>query len=178
MRWCTFPGLSADELMSSRRRSTSSASAITSWIDAAVAEGLVSCRPLVFAGAMNFFSYWFSDKIVLKMYGGQEITATMTTSAAKRLKVKKGQEAIALIDATALVLLAALALPAGAQPATTDLPPALARRLAAAPLPKVLALVATALAAAQLAVATSASPPILRRIRKASCRRLSLMMAR
>lgn len=30
---------------------------------------------LVFAGAMNFFSYWFSDKIVLKMYGGQEITA-------------------------------------------------------------------------------------------------------
>jgi heat shock protein HtpX len=30
---------------------------------------------LVMAGAMNFFSYWFSDKIVLKMYGGQEITA-------------------------------------------------------------------------------------------------------
>jgi heat shock protein HtpX len=27
------------------------------------------------AGAMNFFSYWFSDKIVLKMYGGQQITA-------------------------------------------------------------------------------------------------------
>jgi heat shock protein HtpX len=24
---------------------------------------------------MNFFSYWFSDKIVIKMYGGQEITA-------------------------------------------------------------------------------------------------------
>lgn len=30
---------------------------------------------LVMAGAMNFFSYWYSDKIVLKMYGGQEITA-------------------------------------------------------------------------------------------------------
>jgi len=30
---------------------------------------------LVFAGVMNFFSYWFSDKIVLKMYGGQQITA-------------------------------------------------------------------------------------------------------
>jgi len=29
---------------------------------------------LVIAGAMNFFSYWFSDKIVLKMYGAQEIT--------------------------------------------------------------------------------------------------------
>ena len=24
---------------------------------------------------MNFFSYWFSDKIVLKMYGAQEISA-------------------------------------------------------------------------------------------------------
>ena len=30
---------------------------------------------LVFAGAMNFFSYWFSDKIVLKMYGAQQISA-------------------------------------------------------------------------------------------------------
>lgn len=30
---------------------------------------------LILAGGMNFFSYWFSDKIVLKMYGGQEISA-------------------------------------------------------------------------------------------------------
>jgi heat shock protein HtpX len=30
---------------------------------------------LVIAGGMNFFSYWFSDKIVVKMYGGQEISA-------------------------------------------------------------------------------------------------------
>jgi heat shock protein HtpX len=30
---------------------------------------------LIIAGAMNFFSYWFSDKIVIKMYGGQEVTA-------------------------------------------------------------------------------------------------------
>ncbi|HET9915684.1 MAG TPA: zinc metalloprotease HtpX [Candidatus Binatia bacterium] len=30
---------------------------------------------LILAGAMNFISYWFSDKIVLKMYGGQQITA-------------------------------------------------------------------------------------------------------
>jgi heat shock protein HtpX len=29
---------------------------------------------LVLAGVMNFFSYWFSDKIVLKMYGAQEIS--------------------------------------------------------------------------------------------------------
>jgi len=30
---------------------------------------------LVIAGAMNFISYWFSDKIVIKMYGGREVTA-------------------------------------------------------------------------------------------------------
>jgi heat shock protein HtpX len=30
---------------------------------------------LVIAGGMNFFSYWFSDKIVLKMYGAQEVSA-------------------------------------------------------------------------------------------------------
>jgi len=30
---------------------------------------------LIFAGAMNFISYWFSDKIVLKMYGAKEVSA-------------------------------------------------------------------------------------------------------
>jgi heat shock protein HtpX len=29
---------------------------------------------LVMAGVMNFVSYWFSDKIVLSMYGAQEVT--------------------------------------------------------------------------------------------------------
>ena len=29
---------------------------------------------LVFAGAMNFFSYWYSDKIVLRMYRAREIS--------------------------------------------------------------------------------------------------------
>ncbi|KJS28403.1 MAG: protease HtpX [Desulfatitalea sp. BRH_c12] len=29
---------------------------------------------LLFAGAMNFFSYWYSDKIVLRMYRAQEAT--------------------------------------------------------------------------------------------------------
>jgi heat shock protein HtpX len=29
---------------------------------------------LAFAAVMNFFSYWFSDKIVLKMYRGREVT--------------------------------------------------------------------------------------------------------
>ncbi|MRR09545.1 protease HtpX, partial [bacterium] len=28
---------------------------------------------LVFGGAMNLFSYWFSDKMVLKMYNAQEV---------------------------------------------------------------------------------------------------------
>jgi heat shock protein HtpX len=30
---------------------------------------------LLFAGVMNFISYWFSDKIVLKMYRGREVQA-------------------------------------------------------------------------------------------------------
>jgi heat shock protein HtpX len=29
---------------------------------------------LLIAAAMNFFSYWFSDKIVLRMYGAQEVS--------------------------------------------------------------------------------------------------------
>ncbi|HWP35489.1 MAG TPA: zinc metalloprotease HtpX [Thermodesulfobacteriota bacterium] len=29
---------------------------------------------LIFAGAMNFFSYWFSDRIVLAMYGAQPVS--------------------------------------------------------------------------------------------------------
>jgi heat shock protein HtpX len=29
---------------------------------------------LVFAGGMNIYAYWFSDKAVLKMYGAQEVT--------------------------------------------------------------------------------------------------------
>lgn len=29
---------------------------------------------LVFAGAMNFFSYWFSDKMVLRMYRAEEVS--------------------------------------------------------------------------------------------------------
>ncbi len=30
---------------------------------------------LAFGGAMNFFAYWFSDKIVLRMYNAQEVDA-------------------------------------------------------------------------------------------------------
>src|SRR4030042_4251951 len=28
----------------------------------------------VFAAAMNFFTYWFSDKLVLRMYGAKEVS--------------------------------------------------------------------------------------------------------
>jgi molybdate transport system regulatory protein len=41
-------------------------------------------------------------RIVLK--SGDEITATMTAAAAKRLKLKKGKEALALVKASAIVL--------------------------------------------------------------------------
>jgi molybdate transport system regulatory protein len=45
-----------------------------------------------------------STQVTLALAGGQEITATLTTSAAKRLKLKKGTEAIALIKSSAVVL--------------------------------------------------------------------------
>ena len=31
---------------------------------------------LVIAGAMNFFAYWFSDKVILKIYRGKEVSET------------------------------------------------------------------------------------------------------
>jgi len=40
----------------------------------------------------------------MTLAGGQEITATMTAGAAKKLKLKKGQDAIALIKSSAVVL--------------------------------------------------------------------------
>jgi len=44
------------------------------WVGAALGgqTGLVTA--LVFAGAMNFASWWFSDKIVLRMHGAQEVS--------------------------------------------------------------------------------------------------------
>jgi len=49
--------------------------ALVVWIGQMVGGPNGAVIALVLAGAMNFFSYWFSDKIVLKMYGGQQITA-------------------------------------------------------------------------------------------------------
>ena len=34
-------------------------------------QGMITA--LVIAAGMNFFSYWFSDKIVLRMYNAQEV---------------------------------------------------------------------------------------------------------
>jgi len=49
--------------------------ALVVWIGQMVGGPNGAVMALVLAGAMNFFSYWFSDKIVLKMYGAQPITA-------------------------------------------------------------------------------------------------------
>ncbi|HET7006957.1 MAG TPA: zinc metalloprotease HtpX [Candidatus Binatia bacterium] len=49
--------------------------ALVVWIGQMVGGPNGAVMALIFAGAMNFFSYWFSDKIVLKMYGAQEISA-------------------------------------------------------------------------------------------------------
>lgn len=45
-----------------------------------------------------------SATVSLALKAGDEITATMTSAAAERLKLKKGKEAIALIKASAVVL--------------------------------------------------------------------------
>ena len=45
-----------------------------------------------------------SAQVTIALASGLEITATMTSSAAKRLKLKKGKEALALIKASAVVL--------------------------------------------------------------------------
>jgi heat shock protein HtpX len=49
--------------------------ALVVWIGDMVGGPNGAVLALIMAGAMNFFSYWFSDKIVLRMYGAQEITA-------------------------------------------------------------------------------------------------------
>ncbi len=45
-----------------------------------------------------------SAEVVITLPGGQEISATVTTHAAKRMKLKNGVEAIALIKASMIVL--------------------------------------------------------------------------
>ncbi len=45
-----------------------------------------------------------SAQVSIVLASGAEITATLTAAAAKRLKLKKGQEALALVKASAIVL--------------------------------------------------------------------------
>ena len=44
------------------------------WAGAALGGRSGMTMALIFALAMNLFSYWFSDKIVLKMYRAQEVS--------------------------------------------------------------------------------------------------------
>ncbi len=58
-----------------------------------------------FAGVVSHLSLGpVSAEVGIRLKSGDEITATMTTAAAKRLKLKKGKEALALIKASAIVL--------------------------------------------------------------------------
>ena len=45
-----------------------------------------------------------SAQVTITLKTGDEITATMTSAAAQRLKLKKGKEALALVKASAIVL--------------------------------------------------------------------------
>lgn len=47
-----------------------------------------------------------SAEVTIALKSGDEITATLTSAAAKRLKLKAGKEALALIKASAVVLVA------------------------------------------------------------------------
>jgi molybdate transport system regulatory protein len=58
-----------------------------------------------FAGTVRALSVGpVSAEVTIALKSGDEITATMTSAAAKRLKLKKGKEALALIKASAVVL--------------------------------------------------------------------------
>lgn len=49
-------------------------SAILIWAGGAIGGKNGALIALMFAGVMNFVSYWWSDKIVLSMYGAKEVT--------------------------------------------------------------------------------------------------------
>jgi heat shock protein HtpX len=49
--------------------------ALLVWAGDLIGGGQGALIALIFAGVMNFFSYWFSDKMVIAMYRGQEISA-------------------------------------------------------------------------------------------------------
>jgi heat shock protein HtpX len=47
--------------------------ALLIWIGQALGGEQGFMMGLMFAGLMNFGAYWWSDKIVLRMYGAQEV---------------------------------------------------------------------------------------------------------
>src|SRR5262249_32824387 len=49
--------------------------ALVVWIGQLLGGSQGAVMALVFAAIMNFGSYWFSDRIVIAMYGGREIRA-------------------------------------------------------------------------------------------------------
>lgn len=58
-----------------------------------------------FAGSVSALALGpVSAEVTLALPGGAEITATMTSAAARRLKLKEGKEALALVKASAVVL--------------------------------------------------------------------------
>lgn len=64
------------------------------WAGAAFGGKSGMTMALIFALAMNLFAYWFSDKIVLKMYGARKVTeaeAPELYSMVRRLTQKSGQ---------------------------------------------------------------------------------------
>jgi molybdate transport system regulatory protein len=58
-----------------------------------------------FAGIVSSLSLGpVSAEVGIRLKSGEEITATMTTAAARRLKLEEGKEALALVKASAIVL--------------------------------------------------------------------------
>ena len=70
-----------------------------------------------------------SALLTLALQGGGEITATLTTASAKRLKLKKGKEALALVKASAVVLVARESAGAGWQLAADNQLPGTVSRI-------------------------------------------------
>ena len=59
--------------------------ALVVWIGQLLGGSQGAVMAFVLAGVMNFGSYWFSDRIVIKMYGGQEIRRARRPRAATRI---------------------------------------------------------------------------------------------
>lgn len=58
-----------------------------------------------FAGSVSALALGpVSAEVTIALAAGGEITATMTSAAARRLKLKKGKEVLALVKASAVVL--------------------------------------------------------------------------